>query len=168
MQTFLDSPSKMKKTKNKVLASLLLLMILTGLVVATDEQSSLSSSSSSSTSSSEYSSSSSQESSSSSTIYASTSSSQVSSSKASSSSSSSSTSIPLTWQKRLNSTVGWLNSILPLFGDLITGLGNYLMWPVIYLGIIVTIGATVMVLVGIPATLVTGAAYMVIRKFGKK
>jgi hypothetical protein len=71
-----------------------------------------------------------------------------------------------TWQETINTTIAWLNSILPLFGDLITGLGNYLMWPVIYLGIIVTIGATVMVLVGIPATLVTGAAYMVIRKFG--
>jgi hypothetical protein len=63
-----------------------------------------------------------------------------------------------TWQETLNETLDIVTSLLPKFGDLLNGVGTNLIWPVVYILIILGIAAVILGLFG----MITGVVLAVV------
>jgi len=66
--------------------------------------------------------------------------------------------IATTWQETVNETLDMVVGLLPKFGDLLTGVGTNIIWPVVYILIILGVAAIVLGLFG----MITGIAFAVI------
>ena len=69
-----------------------------------------------------------------------------------------------TWEDTINETLVMVTSLLPRFGDLLTGVGDNLIWPVVYILIILGIAGIILSLFGM-ITGVVIAVVMAVRRF---
>ena len=60
----------------------------------------------------------------------------------------------MTWQETMNETLDMVVGLLPKFGDLLNGVGDHLIWPVIYILIILGVGGIVLGLFGMITSVV--------------
>jgi hypothetical protein len=71
-----------------------------------------------------------------------------------------------TWQETLNETLDIVTSLLPKFGDLLNGVGTNLIWPVVYILIILGIAAVILGLFGMITSVVLAVVGAVSRFSG--
>lgn len=71
-----------------------------------------------------------------------------------------------TWQDTVNETLDMVVGLLPKFGDLLTGVGDHLIWPVVYILIILGVASIILGLFGM-ITAIVFAVVMAVQKFGR-